>query len=327
MEAARSEAVGDDLVHRGREPDPVGERRDEPVDILPRAAADRAPLRAGWEAEQSVVVHEPRVGAHREARERRRIGGPDRAAERNEELLDKRSGVPAATQERLDRLVARTVVASGRRKTFGCLPSWFVDDEAACGAVETYDLGHEAEERWSCEVAPLREQGVEVGAPILEAARGVRDAEAHLGRLRLDAELAQESGESRIVRLVVDDESGVNGVYDAADLNVDRVGVAADSRVGLIDGHLMVVLQCVRRDQSRHAGADDRDPHDASISLRIPERARHQSQRRRRSSGVSDLRVVDARWIARGRRSSQNDPVVSIGVRSSAASHTRVSAP
>jgi len=60
---------------------------------------------------------------------------------------------------------------------------------------------------------------------------------------------------------------------------------------------------------------------------RIPQRWMHRSQRRSRSSAVSDRRVDDSRWIGRGRRSSQTRPVVSSGAPSSAASHTSVSAP
>ena len=75
------------------------------------------------------------------------------------------------------------------------------------------------------------------------------------------------------------------------------------------------------------SGAHDQRTRSVRPSSTNPERWMHQSQRRSRSSAVSGRRVEDSRWIGRGRRSSQNRPVVSSGAPSSAASHTSVSTP
>ena len=271
-----------------------------------------------------MVVHEPRVGTHRELRERRRIGRPDGAAERNEELVDERSGVPAATQERLDRLVVRVVVASGSGQAISALPSRFVRHEPARGPIEPHDVGEQTQERGSRQVPPLREHRVEIRAPVFEPAPGVGDAEAHLRRLGLDAQLAQQAGESRVVRLVVDDEPGIDRVRDATDLDVDGMGVAADAPIGLVDAS--------RRD--RGAGRAPR---------RAPTRRSRRSRSSRRlgfrsSSGTRDTPVPEPfgfalgctrpgnTVVARGRRSSQNAPF-DARASGAAASHAMVSAP
>ena len=78
--------VGDDLVHGHGEMNAMRERRGEGLDVAARTAGHGAPFGTSADFEQSVVVHEARVRPRGEVHEGRRIGGPDRRAERDEEL-------------------------------------------------------------------------------------------------------------------------------------------------------------------------------------------------------------------------------------------------
>ncbi len=214
-----------------------------------------------------MVVHEPRVGAHRELREGCRVGGPDRGAERDEELLLECRRVAAALEELGDRLVVVFARGSGRAQPVRALPPRLVGDEASGGSVEAHDLGHEPEEPGIHQVAALGEQRVEVGAAVLQTGAGIGDAEAHLSGVGRDVELLQQGHEPGVVGLVVDDEPGVDCVVDAVDLDIDRVRVATDAVVRFEDGQLVVGAELVGGDEARHAGPDDRDPHVPSSKL------------------------------------------------------------
>ena len=78
--------VRDDLVHGHVEMYAMRERRGEGLDVASGTTGHGAPFGPPRELEQPVVVHEPRVRAHREAHEGRRIGRPDRRAEGDQEL-------------------------------------------------------------------------------------------------------------------------------------------------------------------------------------------------------------------------------------------------
>ena len=94
----------------------------------------------------------------------------------------------------------------------------------------------------------------------------------------------------------------------AVDLDVDGVGVAADARVGLEHGHLVVAVQHVRRDEPGHAGADDRRSSLHRLDLGVAtsgSESTHQFQSRSASPSAR-ARPRAARSSARGRRSSQN---------------------
>ncbi len=95
----------------------------------------------------------------------------------------------------------------------------------------------------------------------LEPGSGVGDAEAHLGGLGGDAELAEQRDESGIIAFVVDDETGVDCVLLTVDRDVHGVRVAADSRVGLEHGDVVVGMQEMGGDEPRHTGPDHGDLH------------------------------------------------------------------
>ena len=85
------------------------------------------------------------------------------------------------------------------------------------------------------EVFALGKQVVERRAAEFESAIAVAHAERHVGLLRGDAELAEESGEEWISRVVKHHEAGVDGhrAPGAGLPGGDRVGVATDVVGGL----------------------------------------------------------------------------------------------
>src|SRR5581483_5291499 len=116
------------------------------------------------------------------------------------------------------------------------------------------DLEQEAAE---ADVRDPPRLGERPAAGPLEPAVPARDRERHLRVLRADVELAEEPGQIRVVRLVVDDEAGVEA--EAAVL--DRVDVAARTRVGLEDLHVVCAGEQVRGTEAGDARSDDRNPH------------------------------------------------------------------
>ena len=207
----------------------------------------------------------------------------------------------------------------------GSVPARLTGDEPAGRAVEARDVGEQPQKRWIGKIAALGEDRIEVGAAKLQAGTRIADAEGHLRGLGRDAKPIEQGAEPGIVAIVVDDESGVDRDRPAVDLDVDGVGMTADSCVGLEHGDLVVRVEHVGRDEARHAGADDGDLHrTASSGAMTPARSTHQLQHR--SASASLVRVPGSGATDRGRRSSQNCPFVS-SARGSAASHTIVSAP
>ena len=97
-------------------------------------------------------------------------------------------------------------------------------------------------------------------AVVLEVA-AVGDAEAHVRRLRGDAQRGQQALEVRVVAVVEDDEAGVHVMRGVLGVDADGVRVAARERAGLEHGDLVLAVQQVRGGQPGDAGADDRDPH------------------------------------------------------------------
>ena len=92
----------------------------------------------------------------------------------------------------------------------------------------------------------------------LGSAALVADAHAHLGRARLDAERAEQPPQVRIRAVVVDDEPGVDREPVAGGIgHVVCVRMPTETRLGFIEGHLVLLGEYVRRGQTGDAGADD----------------------------------------------------------------------
>jgi len=87
----------------------------------------------------------------------------------------------------------------------------------------------------------------------------VAHAERHIGLLRGDAELAEESGEERISRVVKHHEPGVDGhrAPGAGLPGGDGVGVATNVVGSLKQREVEVALQKVSAAKTGDAGADD----------------------------------------------------------------------
>ncbi len=298
----------DDLLHGRREPDPVGERRDEGVDVAPGSTGDRAPLRARSQRQETVVVHEAGVGPDRELREGLGIGRPDRCTERHEKAMHEHVGEASAAHEIGNGLV---VARRGGGKAGRARPPRLVAHETARGPIEPDDVDEEPEHvRIEC-IPALGEDRVEIRRPERETRRRVGDTEAHLALLRGDTELAQERDEPGVVPLVVDDEAGVDVVLHAVDLGPHGVRVAADPGVGFEHRDLVRSVQEMGRHQTGDPGTDDRDPHERTLTARYgpsrPARSAHQSHKACASSSVT--RVHGSGLVCRGRRSSQKRPL------------------
>ena len=128
-------------------------------------------------------------------------------------------------------------------------------------AVETHDVAQHAVKRRPQQIAPLREQGVERGAVVLEPARLVAHAEAHRACLRLDPQFVEQRNEVRISPVVEHDETGVDGVTFAIQFDRVRVRVAADMAARLEHRNVVVTVQTVRNHVAGDAAADDGDFH------------------------------------------------------------------
>ncbi len=171
---------------------------------------------------------------------------PDRRAHRQQVLVDETVAVAPGAQVFAERRRARDAAAFEIAHRF---------------AVEAQDVGEHAVIRRLQQVAPLREQRIQIAAAVLETARVAAHAEAHLGRLRRDAERVEQFDEVRVGPVVVDDEAGVDRVVAAAVAHVDRRGMPADARRRLVNGDLVARIEIVGGGKPGDAGADDRDLH------------------------------------------------------------------
>ena len=92
----------------------------------------------------------------------------------------------------------------------------------------------------------------------LDAAALVADAHAHLGRTRLNAELAEQSPQVGIRAVVVDDESGVDREPGAGGVgHVVGVGMTTEPSLGFVEGHLALLCEHVGRGQTGDTGANN----------------------------------------------------------------------
>ena len=92
----------------------------------------------------------------------------------------------------------------------------------------------------------------------LDAAALVADAHAHLGRARLNAELAEQSPQVGIRAVVVDDESGVDREPGAGGVgHVVGVCMATEPSLGFVEGHLALLCEHVGGGQTGDTGANN----------------------------------------------------------------------
>ena len=205
-----------------------------------------------------MVVQEPghrgcRVGGHVvEAR------GPDAGRHRQHEVLAERPGEAPAVEP-----------VAGRFPAVGA-------DECLRLLGEADDLADHPSVGRAGQVRRLRDDPQRPRL-VLERATVLRDGERHVARLGDDAQRAEQSDQVRVVRLVVDDEAGVDGERARAVVDLDRVRVTAQVRAGLEHGHVVEARERPGRAQARDPTSHDGDPH--RWLLRIP-RASHPTRRR-----------------------------------------------
>ena len=154
-----------------------------------------------------------------------RCGRPERGGHRHQVVPAKRLRIPFVPQEAVERLAVRVRVAGGPE--------------------EAEDLAQE----------PRAGPPGAAARPLEPAATGHR--ERHLRRLGLDAELPEEPGQVRVVRLVVDDEPGV----ELERIMRDRVRVPPDMPGRLEELDLVEPRQRVCGAEPGDAGTDDRYLH------------------------------------------------------------------
>lgn len=120
---------------------------------------------------------------------------------------------------------------------------------------------------------PARRRSVRAGADFCAGRRGapgraapaprrvffVPDAEAHVGGAAGHAQLRQQPGEVRVVRLAEDDEAGVHRHCPTGTRHVYRLHVAAHLRGRLEHRHLVGRVEQARGHQARDARADHGD--------------------------------------------------------------------
>jgi len=129
--------------------------------------------------------------------------------------------------------------------------------------IEADDVDQHPQESGIDQVAPLGEQGVQVGAPVFEPGLHAGEAEAHVARLTGDPEPGEQAGESRVVGLVEDDEAGVDVVVGAVGgRHPDGVDVPSQPFLGFEDGDLVEGMEQMGADQAGHPAAHDGYAHD-----------------------------------------------------------------
>ena len=219
---------------------PVGDR----LDVRARAADHGVPLRRAVQLEQAVVVEEAEevpggvvqrgTGAHRpHARhERHRVQPHERVREA---------------------VSAKELPVGGLIALVGPL------QERGGPHLETLDLDEDRHEAGIERAARLGEHTTRTTpACELDAAALVADAHAHLGRARPNAELAEQPPQVGIRAVVVDDEPGVDREPVAGGVgHVVGVGVATETIVGFVEGHLVLLREHVGSGQTGDTGAHD----------------------------------------------------------------------
>ena len=169
----------------------------DPLDVGHRAARDRPPLERPADADEPVVVEEAQQVVERVVAGSRSDGGrPHGGRDRHEEVVAERMPEPHLVEvvaERHRRWRSAVVEPTPGRpgRSAGCPGS---------------------SRQWPGRIAARR-----LGEPAPGAARAeldvacpARRAEAHVARLRLDAELADHPQERRVGDVVVDDEAHVD---------------------------------------------------------------------------------------------------------------------
>ena len=175
-----------DRLHRRRGVHAFPERFHQALDVARRAAADGAPHRPVVHRQHAVVGQEADEEPRREVQHALRIGGPDGRAHRHEVVVDEAPAVAALLEEGAQRQFVARGLQQRRRL-----------------AVEAQDLRDHAEEARAGEIAPLREEAVEVDLLV------IIDAEVPVALAALEVHAHEEPAyvarETRIIGVLLAD--------------------------------------------------------------------------------------------------------------------------
>lgn len=127
----------------------------------------------------------------------------------------------------------------------------------ASDAAKALNIEKHPEKRPSEQVGWLGEDTSKVGCVLTAMVQ--RIGEGHVARFCGHVEVGEQSGEVWIGDLVVDDETGIDPGHSGTGGHIDGVGVPTDSRVGLIDDYLIVLVQSPCRAEAGYPTSHDGD--------------------------------------------------------------------
>ena len=121
-------------------------------------------------------------------------------------------------------------------------------DTAAASAprVEARDVADHTPEARIAEVAPLRDQRAQILQPVFQPPAVDRRTEAHVAFLDRHVEVAEQPRQVRVIRVVEDDEAGVDRLV-AAPAGHHGAGMAAQPRLGLVERDFGEIRKAARR--------------------------------------------------------------------------------
>ena len=124
---------------------------------------------------------------------------------------------------------------------------------------EAGHLKQQAVEPRADQISSLGKNLVNPHAVVFEPFGQMLDAERHLGRIRVDAELFKEPDQIRVVRVVEDDEPGVDPNRLSVLVHLHGIRMPPRTRLALDERDVREIPQLPRAAQTRDSSADDRD--------------------------------------------------------------------
>ena len=233
-----------DGIDRRAQPQPIGERPDQRLDVPRRSPANRPPARPTPERQHAVVVEELHQETRGKAPHLARRGRPHCRRLRHDQSLDER---PRETM---------TLQPVSKRDVLGTIAK-----QLSSGAVEPTQIGDHAMKPRGQEVRALGEQAIRRRTAVLEIPHPVADAETHRRSLRADAEPLEQPLEVRIVAVIEDDEPGVDLMRLVRGVDADRVRVPARVVIRLEHRDVMRPVQQMRHHQAGDPGTYHSNPH------------------------------------------------------------------
>ena len=110
-------------------------------------------------------------------------------------------------------------------------------------AIEAVQILEHRPEARTEQISLRGEQAGQRGSGIFQFAVRQRHGKGHVGKLRRNAKMGEQSGEIRVGQFVIDDEAGIDGdvAFRAGDRNGIRV--SADAAIAFIDGDVVMLTE------------------------------------------------------------------------------------